>query len=60
MNKQFLKLRVLVALVCLIFNTHVMAATTQYTYDTLNRLTQVQYDDGTRLIYFLVISSYVK
>ena len=28
-----------------------MAVTTQYTYDNLNRLTQVQYDDGTTIQY---------
>lgn len=42
---------ILTGLFCLLLATPVLAGTAQYTYDKLNRLTQVQYDDGATIQY---------
>jgi YD repeat-containing protein len=36
---------------CLLCSTPALAGVAQYTYDNLNRLVQVQYDDGTTVQY---------
>ena len=36
---------------CLFLNAHGFADSAQYTYDNLNRLIQVQYEDGTTIQY---------
>jgi len=48
---NFIKLIIFVTYFCLIFETSLSAGTAQYTYDSLNRLVQVQYDDGTTIQY---------
>jgi len=42
---------VLLTLLCLLWCASGIAGTAQYTYDNLNRLVQVQYDDGTTIQY---------
>jgi len=51
MIKQIIKQIVCIVLFCFLFITPGLAATAQYTYDNLNRLVQVQYDDGTTIQY---------
>jgi YD repeat-containing protein len=51
MSSLFIKSIVLVAFLCLLPAAPGLAGSAQYTYDSLNRLTQVQYDDGTTIQY---------
>ena len=51
MYKHYLKLISCTVFFCILFTTGGLAATAQYTYDNLNRLVQVQYDDGTTIQY---------
>jgi YD repeat-containing protein len=51
MKHNFLKYFTLIFLFSLIFYTYVLATTAQYTYDNLNRLIKVQYDNGTVIQY---------
>lgn len=51
MNNQFIKLNVLVVFFGIFLTAVVLATTAQYTYDNLNRLIKVQYDDGTIIQY---------
>ncbi len=51
MSKQLLRLSILSALLCLILATPLLAGTAQYTYDNLNRLVQVVYDNGATITY---------
>jgi YD repeat-containing protein len=51
MVKQFIKLIVCAVFLFLLLATSVLAGTAQYTYDSLDRLVQVQYDDGTTIQY---------
>jgi YD repeat-containing protein len=48
MNK---KLNIWFACLCLFLASPALASTAQYTYDKLNRLVQVQFDDGTTIQY---------
>jgi len=52
MNKSSLKISICTILLLIaMMATEIWAGTAQYTYDSLNRLTQVQYDDGTVIQY---------
>ncbi len=51
MKNLSLRKIVLAVCFCLLLAAPGLAGTAQYTYDTLNRLTQVQYDDGTIIQY---------
>jgi len=51
MQKSWLKCLVWAALFGILLATPALAGTAQYTYDSLNRLTQVQFDDGTTIRY---------
>jgi YD repeat-containing protein len=51
MKNQFRKLIFLTIIFCLSSITSAFTTTAQYTYDNLNRLVQVQYDDGTTIQY---------
>ena len=51
MGKNFIKMIVTAFIFCFMLTPLTLAATAQYTYDKLNRLTQVQYDDGTIIQY---------
>ena len=51
MNKGLIKIIAGATLFCLLLITPIFAATAQYTYDNMNRLVQVQYDDGTTIQY---------
>ncbi len=51
MKKLLIKLLVLIVLICLLLATPALAGTAQYTYDSLNRLIQVVYDNGTTIVY---------
>jgi YD repeat-containing protein len=51
MKNHFIKQIVWVLLSFLLLSTTTMATTAQYTYDNLNRLIKVQYDDGTVIQY---------
>jgi YD repeat-containing protein len=51
MNRQFGKKLIFAAFLCLLWFSIAIAGTAQYTYDNLNRLVQVQYDDGTTIQY---------
>ena len=50
-KKLFIKLIGPLFLFCLFCARPGLAGTAQYTYDNLNRLVQVQYDDGTTIQY---------
>jgi YD repeat-containing protein len=49
--KRFIKLSLLGVSAYLLFSTPALAGSSQYTYDNLNRLVQVQYDDGSSIQY---------
>ncbi len=49
--KKFIKLIRFAVFIYLFLATSAMAGTAQYTYDNLNRLVQVQYDDGSSIQY---------
>ena len=49
--KKFIKLSILLFFFCIILTATGLTGTAQYTYDNLNRLVQVQYDDGTTIQY---------
>ena len=49
--KRFIKLIVWAVAFGTLFASTGLSATTQYTYDNLNRLVQVQYEDGTIIQY---------
>lgn len=51
MDKKVIKIIICGIVFFLILANSVLAATAQYTYDNLNRLVQVQYDDGTVIQY---------
>jgi len=51
MNKKIIKIIFWAILSCLLLASPALAVTIQYTYDNLNRLVQVQYDDGTTIQY---------
>ena len=51
MKKQILKAIAVSIFSCLLQSYSVLATTAQYTYDNLNRLVQVQYEDGTTIQY---------
>jgi YD repeat-containing protein len=51
MNKRLIKPTIWAIYLFLLLTTSVLAGTAQYTYDNLNRLVQVQYDDGTTIQY---------
>jgi len=51
MNEKHIKSIVWAAFLCLLLTTPALAGTAQYTYDNLNRLVQVQFDDGTTIQY---------
>jgi len=51
MSSRFIKTTVLVAFLCLLPAAPALAGSAQYTYDNLNRLIQVQYNDGTTIQY---------
>ncbi|MEW6296034.1 MAG: RHS repeat domain-containing protein, partial [Candidatus Diapherotrites archaeon] len=51
MNYQLIKLIIGPIIICLLLATSEPATTAQYTYDTLSRLEQVQYEDGTIIHY---------
>jgi len=51
MSKHFIKLIAWVVLFSLLWAAQALSGTAQYTYDNLNRLVQVQYDDGTTIQY---------
>ena len=51
MNKQLNQTIVWTFILCLLLVFPGIAFPTQYTYDNLNRLVQVQYDDGTTIQY---------
>jgi YD repeat-containing protein len=51
MNNQFFKITVWAFFICMPLSTLTSAGTAQYTYDSLDRLVQVQYDDGTTIQY---------
>lgn len=51
MKTLFLRKGVLAVFLCLLLAAPGLAGTAQYTYDNLNRLVQVQYDDGTIIQY---------
>ncbi|MEW6296090.1 MAG: hypothetical protein AB1467_07450, partial [Candidatus Diapherotrites archaeon] len=51
MYKEFIRTIVYTAFLCLLLVSLGLANTAQYTYDTLNRLEQVQYEDGTIIHY---------
>ncbi|MEW6657337.1 MAG: PKD domain-containing protein [Thermodesulfobacteriota bacterium] len=51
MYKEFIRTIVYAAFLCLLLVSLGLATTAQYTYDTLNRLDQVQYEDGTIIHY---------
>ena len=51
MSNDFIKLIVRGLFFFLLSTTSGIAGTAQYTYDNLNRLVQVQYDDGTTIQY---------
>ena len=51
MNSLFIKSIVLAAFLCLLTAAPGLAGSAQYTYDSLNRLIQVQYDDGATIQY---------
>ena len=50
-KRRFKKVVGLLFIFSLLFNTNGLATTAQYTYDNLNRLVMVQYDDGTTIQY---------
>jgi YD repeat-containing protein len=51
MSSRFVKSIVLAAFLCLLPAAPGLAGSAQYTYDSLNRLIQVQYDDGVTIQY---------
>ncbi|HIJ76292.1 MAG TPA: RHS repeat protein [Deltaproteobacteria bacterium] len=51
MSSRSIKTIVLAALLCLLPVAPGLAGSAQYTYDSLNRLIQVQYDDGATIQY---------
>lgn len=51
MQNLFRKRIIWTAFFCILMTSTVPAGTAQYTYDNLNRLVQVQYDDGTIIQY---------
>ena len=51
LNNQLMKALILMLSFSLFLSTSASTATAQYTYDNLNRLVQVQYDDGTVIQY---------
>jgi YD repeat-containing protein len=51
MSSRFIKTIVLAAFFCLLSASPGLAGSAQYTYDSLNRLIQVQYDDGATIQY---------
>jgi YD repeat-containing protein len=51
MSSRFIKTIVLAAFLCLLTASPGLAGSAQYTYDSLNRLIQVQYDDGATIQY---------
>ena len=51
MSSLFIKSAVLAAFLCLLPASPVLAGSALYTYDNLNRLIQVQYDNGTIIQY---------
>jgi YD repeat-containing protein len=51
MKKSYIKVIVWAVLFCLLIAAPGLAGTAQYSYDNLNRLSQVQYDDGTTIQY---------
>jgi YD repeat-containing protein len=50
-KKWFIKKIVLAIFFCFILSSSVSPGTAQFTYDNLNRLVQVQYEDGTTIQY---------
>ena len=50
-DNKFKSLLLCAVFLCLILVTSVLGGTAQYTYDNLNRLIQVQYEDGTTIQY---------
>ena len=51
MIKNIIKIIAWAIITCLLFTIPGLTATAQYTYDNLNRLVQVQLDDGTTIQY---------
>jgi len=51
MKKSLLKWLVWAVLFCILLGAPALAGTAQYTYDSLNRLVQVQYDNGAIIQY---------
>ena len=51
MKRQFIKHCIWIVFFFFLLVAPSLAATAQYTYDNLNRLVQVQYDDGTTIQY---------
>ena len=51
LNEHIIKLIGGVIFLCLLGASAAMAGTAQYTYDNLDRLVQVQFDDGTTIQY---------
>lgn len=51
MRKQSIESILCAVFICLLGAAPGIAAIAQYTYDNLNRLVQVQYDDGTTIQY---------
>lgn len=50
-SKKVLLLTVVATIAGLVTGGSINAATIQYEYDALNRLTRVTYDDGTKIVY---------
>ena len=51
MVKRILIVKVCTFLFCLFLAAPALAGTAQYTYDSLNRLVQVVYDNGASIVY---------
>ena len=51
MEKRFIRIMSWAIFWCFLLTTSAPAGTAQYTYDNLNRLVQVQFDDGTTIQY---------
>jgi YD repeat-containing protein len=51
MNKIFMRLSIWLVLFFLLLSASVIGGTAQYTYDSLNRLVQVHYEDGATIEY---------
>jgi YD repeat-containing protein len=51
MGKSWIKSLAWLMFFCFLWIAPVLAGTARYTYDSLNRLVQVAYDNGTTIVY---------